>query len=769
MASLPPVDPSQIQAPPAPPTGAPPGPPPAPAPAAPPGPDTNVFDILSQLQDDGVDVAQLLSGEPDADLTAEQDVRPGAHLPGTGPQEIRLSADELAALASELCQILDEYDGVMEDHRDREEEIHDAYMQRPDPRHGDATPGSARMVSELTMTVVDQQTARLVSNMLEVQPLATITPVENSEAEEDQASIDMAESAERFLHAYLMREMRAPDFLPLAIHDTVAVGTSVLVPEWRIEERKRYHYTKSSITPETKADKRGGIYAELVPNRHVKVWPPTVRDWQEAELVGHDSWLSVSQWRLRAVQWMKTKERPWGLTDDDLAAIEATAEYASGDERGSKQLENQGVQVDQAALLGKRVQLTQVFGYRSLGKGDRDPKRFLCYLCRPARKVLWIGENPYHCQKFPYFPIRYKMIPGFAWGIGAGMEVMFHQAADTTFVCLEHDSLMSSAYGIVLRNASSMRDTLTDRPFPGQSVVVEDPQNDFIWRQLGSEVPQLQTAKDDNRYRAQTASGIPPVLSGTGDPIQKSGASSGGTVALIEQAGKKSGEIDRRIRTDFTAFLGFCLELVAQYAPNGVYYRFASKDDAETMKLLKFVPPRADLDEVFHISVQAPSASTSREARRQGYLMAWQFLMQHMQMWSPLATQYLQATNPAAVQPLNAKILTFSRFLASKIIQDYDLPGVGDQIPDIPAPQPADQTINSLMQQLQQMNQQMQQLTQQAQAAQAPPQPPPQPGAQPPPGPPAAGSGGGAAPGLAGPPAQSQPPQPQAPPPGMFG
>lgn len=755
MASLPPVDPAQ------PPTAgvAPPGPPPPP-----PDPNTNAFDILSQLQDGGVDIAQLLANEPEADLAGAQDIRPGAHLPGSGPQEIRLEEDEQAKLATEFCAILDEYEGVMQGHYDREEEIKDAYSLRPDPRHGDATPGSSRMVSELTMTVVDQQHARLVSNMLEVTPLATIKPVENSEADEDQAGIDMAESAERFLHAYLMREMGAARFLPLAIHDTVGVGTSVLVPEWRITERKRYHYTKDSNSPEKKAEKRGGVYVEIVPNRHVKVWPPTVRDWQEAELVGHDSWLSISQWRLRAVQWMKTSERSWGLTDEDMLSIEATAEFASGDEREAKQLANQGVQVDQATTLGKRVKLTTLFGYRILGD-DHQPRRFLCYLARESRKILWIGDNPYHCQRFPYFPIRYKLIPGFAWGMGAGAEILYHQAADTTFACLEQDNLMSSAYGIVLRNASSMRDTLTDRPFPGQSVVVEDPEKDFIWRQLGGKIDQLQEAKDDNRYRAQTASGIPPVLSGTGDPIQKSGASSGGTVALIEQAGKKSGEIDRTIRTDFTDFLMFVLELVSQYAPNGVFYRFASKDDAETLKLMKFVPPRADLDEIFHVSVQAPSASTSREARRQGYLMAWQFLMQHMQMWVPMATQYLQATNPAEVQNLQAKVLTFSRFLASKIIQDYDLPGVGDQIPDIPPPQPADQTINSLMQQLEQMNQQVQQLTQ----AQQQPQPPPQPQGAPqgmPPGLPGAAPGADA--GLAGPPAQSQPPQPQQPPPGMF-
>lgn len=673
----------------------------------------------------------------------------------------------MSLLAAEFCDICDEYETIMEGHYDREEEIKDAYVLKPDPRHGDATPGSSRMVSELTMTVIDQQHARLVSNMLEVEPLASIQPVTSSEAEEDQASIDMARSAENFLHSYLTREMQASRFLSLAIHDTVAVGTSVLVPEWRIAERKRYHYTEGSVTPETTIQSRGAVYPAIVPNRHVIVWPPTVSDWQEAELTGHNSWLSLTEWRLRAIQWMKSKERPWGLTEEDILAVEMTAETSTGDERGSHQLSNQGVEIDQANLLGKRVKLTQIYGYRALGK-DPQPVRFLCYLSRESRKILWIGENPYHCQKHPYFPIRYKTIPGFAWGMGAGTEVMFHQSADTTFLCLEQDNLMSGAYGVILRDASSMRETLTDRPFPGQSIPVENPDNDFIWRQMGGDIPQLQTAKDDNRSRASLATGVPPVLTGSGDPVQKSGASSGGTVALIEQAGKKSGEIDRTIRTDFTDFLFFVLELVSQYAPNGVYYRFASKDDAETMKLLKFVPPRADLDEIFHISVQAPSASTSREARRQGYLMAWQFLMQHLQQWTPMATQYLQQTNPAEVQPLQAKILEFSRFLASKIIQDYDLPGVGDQIPDIPPPAPSDQVINDLTQKLQQAQQEAQQAQQKAQQLQAQMQPPP-----PPPGagsasPQQPGAGGGAAPGLAAPPAQSQPPQPQQPQAGMF-
>lgn len=756
MASLPP-DPSQAQQ-------------PLPAPSSFPAAGgavlpENDYELLGMFADQGLDVLQFLSGEPADDRKGAQDVRKGASLPGEGPQEIRLKDDELTNLAGELCDLLDEYDGVMETRNDIEGEILDNYALRPDPSRGDTQPGSARMVSELTMTTIDQVAARLSSNMLEVEPLASIQPVTKAEADEDEGTIQMAQSAENFLDSYLKRQCEADRFLPLAIFGTVAVGTSVLYPEWRIESRKRYGYGTDGKSTKNR-ERRGGVYVNIIPNRHVKVWPPTVRNWQEAELLGHESWLSISQWRERAAQWMKTKERPWGLTAEEIATIEAHAETATGDERGEKRQAAQGIETSQAQTLGKRVPLMQLYCRRQLGD-DPEIGSYLVYLCRPARKILFLSENPFHCQRMPYFPLRYKLIGESAWGMGAGQEILYHQAADTTLWDVELDNIMAGAYSVILRNASSMRETLSDRPFPGMVIPVEDPNNDFIPRALGSEVPQLQAAKDDNRFRAQSATGQTPVSSGMGDPVQKSGASSGATVALIEQSGKKTGAIDRTIRTDFGDFLSFVLELVAQYAPNGVFYRFAAADDAETLKLLQFVPPRDAIDEIFHIKVQAPSAGTSREARRSGYLMAWQFLMQHMQMWLPQAMQYLQQSNPAEIPALQAKVLSFARFVAGKVLQDYDLPGVTDQIPDIPQPVPQDQVINSLQQQLQQLQAQLQQYQQ-------PPLAPPQQalGAGQGQGQPGGAQGAPGAPQVAPaavPPYEGQPPQPQAPPPGIFG
>jgi septation ring formation regulator EzrA len=101
--------------------------------------------------------------------------------------------------------------------------------------------------------------------------------------------------------------------------------------------------------------------------------------------------------------------------------------------------------------------------------------------------------------------------------------------------------------------------------------------------------------------------------------------------------------------------------------------------------------------------------AASNEARRERYLMGWQFSIQYLDWLQQNALPLLQQENPAAIPRLISQAVSFAHQVARRIIQHSDLPGLPEELPEIPEPMPADQQINQLMQQMQQMQMQLEQ------------------------------------------------------------
>lgn len=676
-------------------------------PAAPSSTPEEQYDILGQLgAQGGLDPDALRElGEEKLD---EGPVAPGATPPGYGASVLDLDEDDGVQLAQELCGRLDDYDVAMEPRWLVEEDIRSAYAQRPDPRQGGIRPGDSRLVSEITMVDVDQATARLSSMVMSVSPIVVVDPI----AGEDGFDIasDAAKSAEAFLENYLRRGVRIDSLLPRAIHRTCKLGTAVIKGSWKVTKRRTFHYTKTSDKAQEKVEEKGDVCFELIPNRHVKIWPPSAWDWQEDyEFVGHDSWMTRSQWRELAGNLAISQE----LTDE----VEATAGW-DRDQGGDKLAKEKDI--DSARMNSRAdelIRVTELWAHMAL-PDEQERDRYQIFLSRPLRKVIWISLNRFHSQKHPYFPIRYKAVDELAWGDGIGHEVLFPQASDSAMQNIRMDALMAGCYNFVVRKPDSVHQNQTNRPMHGQVVYSDDPGNDFITRSLGGQVAGIDIAMEDAANRAARATGQSPVLSGLGDPTQKSGTGTGATVALIEQAGKKFGHVDSTIRADLTPLWEFTLEAVAQFAPEGMYYEYADAADAQRLKILRYVPIRGEVSKLFKLTATAPNASTSRDARRQSWLLLYQFLRDHLQVWGQQALQLLQTQNPAAAQRLTEDMLRFQAWLAQQLVEDYELPGAKDKIPQMPQALPQDEQMNQLTQQLQQLAQQLQQAQQQLQQAQ---------------------------------------------------
>jgi hypothetical protein len=676
------------------------------------------------------DLADLISPLIEADSLSDESTRADAALPGRTPSlRIYLSTDAEDRLAAEFCDLLDEYDTAAGARHDREDEIRQHYAMIPDVRSTGMTgPDPAQQSSEMTMTMADQAAARLLTTIMGVQPLMRVDAVQQLGFEGEEA-FSFASSAEQFLQSYIMNG--PPDgthFLPTAINRLAKVGTAVVYVEWADTTRIQRYFDAGRIDPVEEVVSEGRLLHHLIDNRDVVIWPPTEINWQKATFVGHTARHTPESWRRLA--------RRFDLPEDLQSAIEANPDDAATTPERER-LKTAGIEAGQLydndrlrpvaltelwcrmSLAGLHPEEQEAAG-SPLSSGlaallrNAEEVSFQVILHRPTRRIVYIGFNPYFTEKKPYFPLRYKWTDNSSWGDGVGHECLMAQVADTSMWNLELDNLMAGAYWVVLRAAGSMYLGLqTDEIRPGMQIPVDDVNADFKSVKLGGEAPELQTSRMNNYTRARTATGLSSATSGQADPVMKSGASTGSVLALIEQGDKKLRMIDSNLRADLSDLWMFDLEVVAQYAPDGLYYHYADREDADRLREIKFIPPRGgEIGRRFRLRAQAPSAGSSDEARKQALMLIWTMAEQHVMIIDQQVTELLSQNNPAALPRWKMQVVAFLTEFLSQTLKLHEVPRLPELVPEVPPPTPQDQVINELQQQLMMAQQQLAQLAQ---------------------------------------------------------
>jgi hypothetical protein len=659
---------------------------------------------LDLLQQGGIDPLELFADLADQDaLKASLGTREDA--PSADDLRLKLSEQQLTDLAKELDEICTEYERAMDRRYRGWEEIQDGYAMVPEAVHGGSHQGASQLVSELMRSLVDQAAARLERSINGATPRIRVTAILGSVFGDQTTGDQMASATETVLNEYTDREMRFAYRIPQICLRTPKLGTTVIRLQWEEREEKRTVYTDRSREPQTEQKKVGRLVAELVDNRSVIIWPPTLVDWQEDPIVvGHSTIHTPTSWRQVV--------RTYKLSEEVAKEIEAHQSDLSKDPKAGE-LRRAGIepmtQEDLRAL--KPITMTELWCNYVL-PGEDSPRKFHVILHRDSKKIAYIGDNPLFTGKHPYHPVRWKLLDGVAWGDGIGHDILQLWAADSALMNLEVDNLFAGAYWVVLRKAGSMYDTATDEPRPGMQIPVDN-MEDFKTMKLGGEAPEIGAARQEVLRRAHQAAGIPPVMMGQGDPTMKSGAGTGSTLALIEQGNQLLASRDATFRGDFSALYMSILEMLAQYAPDGLYYRFASQGDAEKARLLKYTPPRgAPMSEIFSLRATAPSAATTNEARKQGYWMIWGIALQHIQVVDAMVTELLTQQNPAALTRWKAEVITYLQQINRKVVEFQEMPGIVEYIPELPEATSQDETINQQQQQMAEMQAQLQQAQQ---------------------------------------------------------
>jgi hypothetical protein len=653
---------------------------------------TDPFNALNSFQDQGGDVSGFLGDLNQAGQLPDEGTRPGALVAGQSP-ELLISLDEDASnlLAHDLCMACDEYDMAHKDKWATEEEIRDAYAMKPDVSQSGNFPGAAQMCSEMVLTMCDQTFARIYGAIEGAKPLIRVDPIAGSYYGPEESK-EFAAKTESFINPYTFEEMDFRHILPAAVQRACKVGTAVFRIAWCEEEETVWEFPVAGGPAQEVVISRGRVDAQLVDNRLVKLWPPYITNWQRGySFIGHERVMLPSEWKAEIAR-LKVPE--------ELAKrIEAGSSADALAKEVAKEGERRGIRSDQLndEKLLKPQTLTELWCDMVL-PGDSKATKFQVILHRETKSILWIGKNAHHSRKHPYFPLRYKTSDNHGWGSGVGDEILQMWAADTAMFNLMLDSLYAGGYFAILRRAGSIYNTQSDSPRPGMQIAVDDVEKDFKPIKLGGEVPELESARADNYQRARTASGISSVAAGSGDPVMKSGAGTGSTQALIDQAGIKMGMVDSNMRLDLSEAYLHILETIQQYGQEGILTKWATSEDAAVLQELLYQPPRGQISKLFRVRVEAPSANNTNDARQKTSMMIWTFAQQHVQTVDAIVQGLLQQQNPAAIPRWMESCAQYLTAIAQKVADTADLPGIAEMVPQIPPEMPPDQIINQLQQ-----------------------------------------------------------------------
>lgn len=631
----------------------------------------------------------------------EEAVDPDAKLPGTAERVLELSEEQRSKIAEYLCDLIAEQDDAYKPRWERERQIEDAYGMVPDPLRQGPQPHAAKLCSELTKSQVDQAKARIVAGIMGTKPLMRVSAMDPN-SPESRESVEVAEATETFLEEYSRTDMRLAVKLPLKVLRACKVGTAVTRDLWTTRKECRYYFGDDGVRHEEKKE-RGWLDVVLIPNSDVLLWPPDVEDWQDAEMAGHRVRLSPGQFRERCASAGVKKE-----TCDEILTGAGEGQDRDAEARAKRQ----DIDLSGSKSLAERVMLTEIWYSGFLPSLDEGGK-YQFFLHEQSRTLLFWDYNPIHCQMHPYWPLHYKRVDGSAWGEGVGHELVFMQAAASTLDNLEIDNLKVVANKVLIAKEGTQAEALVNEIAPGARLVSENPGEDLIAVETGGSLDNIYAAKQQNLSRATAATGLSSILQGAGDPTMKSGADASSVALLAQEGGRKFGDVDRTMRECLDAEYLYFLEILQQFAPNGLFYRKVAPDTAARVESIKYVPPRGRVRDLLRLSAQAPSAASNREVMKQNVLIVYNLLMQHLQVVERLGSEIYSQENPAGLLALKRQIFEFANLFFQRILELHEVDGASPQMPRLDPPTPPEEIINQLMQQLQQLGEQVAQLQQQ--------------------------------------------------------
>lgn len=649
--------------------------------------------------------------EPTASDVFNLAVEPSAILPASPQAKVDLGS-RTTAFAEELCDIISSHDTAMRQRILRWQDISDAYNLVADPSRGGPNPQGQRLVSELTRSQVNIATSRIVEGIRGLEPLMHVQVLDDQASDPKTEMLLMtAKALGSFLDNY-GQTIKLPDKVSKAIHRACKMGSAIIRPRWEVRDKVYFIKSKGSAKPKEIRRQEGRIVLDLIPNDQMILWPLHKDDVEELDIIGHRDFKGTGKFRTFA---KKLK------VSNELINLIIASESGDAPEKESteKNLKGMDMHVSPLSVKGE-IKVTELFVQDYYIEDRGKALNLQVFLHEDSKTILGCFINPLYCQKPNYIHFQYWNEDGAFWGSGVGQECLWPQAADSAMWNMFVDNLKVIGNMVIFVRSGSMAETLSDEIAPGQRIPTESPEDDLRLESLGGDLTQITEAIGQNEMRAMKTTGITAPTQGFGDPVMKSGASPSSLAQLIQQSGKRFGQVDRNMRESLADLNYLILELIQQYAPDGMIAQRSSQENADIIKMSRYAIPPGELRSTYRLVATAPSASSNKELMKQHLFMLYNLATQHVQAMMGIGDQVIGATNPVGWNTFKEKMLNWMHNdLFVDIVDIHETPGMKTHLPKVEPPTDTEQIANQLQQQNQQLQQQLMEMTAQFEALMA--------------------------------------------------
>ena len=442
------------------------------------------------------------------------------------------------------------------------------------------------------------------------------------------------------------------------INQAVKHGLGVIRVPW--EQRLR----KATVFNPTSGGEMDEVYeAHVGPAPHFIplarcLWPSDATSVESARWFGRKYWVAKRRFELGMKLGFYSNGEDYLKT---VRRIERTAEEEAKDTAAGTQ----------APVMPEGVELYEISWLLDID-GDGVEEEIILVFNPAVRKFARAIYHPYWHGRRYFIGIPYWPLEGRVEGLGlCGMLEQLEEAISTV-----HNQATDNATVANTRIWAARPGNPQIRPgmklYPGKVVLLDDPANDLIPKQLGEIYPSIVEREAILRDYAERRAGVTDYSLGRESPVVGWRATATSTLSLLQEAARRFDLPLRNIRVGFNELALQATELYQQFRP--VRKLAAFFGDRLPMVLAFMTQPPTRVRDGMDINLQATTATKNIVQERESFVQLFTLITQYYQMVVQATTAITNPQVPALTRAAVVAAAEKGSELIKRILEAWPVP-----------------------------------------------------------------------------------------------